>query len=136
MGKLIRNGIVKLDWDADLFYEGPNGEFCGAISMIDGSPILYRDMDAFIISDGKGGVATVEQIESILRELWDGEGDLTLSQDFDEAISLYNGGTHLDDDVVHQWGLTPEQCQEIEDRVMDLYPYYKVELTDDPSEAF
>lgn len=132
--ELIRNGIVKLDWDSKTFYEGPNGEFCGAISMIDGSPVLYRDMDAFLIVDENGGVASVEAIESILRELWE-DPDLSLSQDIDEAYSLFNGGASVDPAAATAWGLTPEQVQEIEDRVMDLYPYYKVEYTDDPSEA-
>lgn len=137
MKKFIRDGIVKMDWEADKFITDPAGGFCGAIHEYQGSPLLFSDRGCFIVFGSNDGIATVEEIESILRQIYDSGNEWNLRDDFyEECTELTGDDFKVTQEAKENYGLTDEDCEDIYKRVLDILPYYESELVDDPNEAF
>lgn len=135
--KFIRNGIVKMDWEADKFIEDEVGGFCGAIQEYQGTPLLFSDRGCFLVMGSNNGLATVEEIESILRQIYDSGNELTLRDDFcEETMELTGEDFHVTPEAKEYCGLSDEDCADIYNRVIDILQYYTSELVDDPNDAF
>lgn len=131
----IKNGIVKMLWEADKFFED-NGAFVAAVKVYNGVNVVFKDNDAFLLLNeaNPSKIADLNEIIRILQEVVN-EGYYIREEYQDLYIPLYNG-SYIDGQLLDRYGIGAENAQDIGDRVMDLSPYYEVEYVDDPNDAY
>ena len=135
MAQYIKNGIVKMLWEADKFFE-VDGMFVAAVKEYNGVFVVFKDNDAFLLRNeaNPDEVAVLEEIIRILQMVVT-EGYSIREECEDLYIPLYDG-SHLDAGVLESYGIGAENAKDIGERVMDLYPYYEVEFVENPDDAF
>lgn len=131
----IKNGIVKMLWEADKFFEN-GGAFVAAVNVYNGINVVFKDNDAFLLLNefNPEDLADLNEIIRIMQEVVS-EGYSIREEYQDLYIPLYSG-SNVDVELLDRYGIGSENAQDIENRVMDLYPYYEVEYVDDPSDAY
>lgn len=131
----IKNGIVKMLWEADKFFE-VDGAFVAAVKEYNGVCVVFKDNDAFLLLNefDTNEVADLNEIIRILQTVVS-EGYSIREEYEDLYIPLYDG-SHLDNDLLDSYGIGSENAKDIGERVMDLSPYYEVEYVDNPNDAF
>lgn len=131
----IKNGIVKMLWEADKFFED-EGAFVAAVQVYNGVHVVFKDNDAFLLRNefDQDEVADLNEIVRILQEVVS-EGYSIREEYEDLYIPLYDGA-HLDAEALDAYGIGSENAEDIGKRVMDLSPYYEVEFVENPDDAF
>lgn len=129
--KLIKNSVVSMDWYADRFYETRADGFFGAeqdYATPNGNVAVgFTQNQAFILSDGEGGIGEHEDILKCLKDCleyeeqpWEGEYEAM-------CVVLDSGGFDM---LRDDFGFTEDQIKDIQDRLADLSGYYYVETVD------
>lgn len=136
MGKAyIKNGIVKMLWEADMFFED-EGAFVAAVKVYNGVHVVFKDNDAFLLRNefDQDEIADLNEIVRIMQELVT-EGYSIREEYEDLYIPLFDG-SRISGELLDAYGIGAENADDIGNRVMDLSPYYEVEYVDDPNDAF
>ncbi|MBQ8629976.1 MAG: hypothetical protein IJ421_10955 [Prevotella sp.] len=135
MAQYIKNGIVKMLWEADKFFE-VEGMFVAAVKDYNGVIVVFKDNDAFLLRNESNPdeVADFNEVVRILQMVVS-EGYSIREECEDLYIPLYDG-SHLDTEALDSYGIGSENAKDIGERVMDLSPYYEVEYVENPDDAF
>jgi hypothetical protein len=133
--RLIRNGVVKMEWDADSFFE-VGGECVAAVHCYNGVPVVFKDNSAFILMNESSpdDIADLNEITRILQETV--RNGYILSEDYEHVyVPLFYSG-QPDEVTFDSYGVGMENVGDINARIMDLAPYFAVEYVDDINDAF
>lgn len=125
----IKNGIVKMLWEADKFFE-VNGAFVGAVKLYNGVPVVFKDNDAFLLMNESDPdeVADLNEVIRILQVV-EREGYFIREEFSDLYVPLYEGGS-ISKDALDAYEIGAENAEDINNRVFDLSPYYEVTYVD------
>ena len=130
MGKAyVRNGIVKMLWEADKFFEY-NGAFVAAVQEYNGVCVVFKDNDAFLLlnESDTSKVADLDEVVRLLQELV--REDYSIQEEYiDLYVPLYDG-PQISGKILDSYGIGAENADDIGKRVMDLAPYYEVEYVE------
>lgn len=131
----IKNGIVKMLWDADKFFEDDNYGFIAAVHEYNGRMVVFKDSDAFLLRDPEdpdNAIADLHAVKILLREsVLNG---LSLRDDYSDLfIDLLGYDGCIDEDTCQYYGIT--DTDDIMKRISDLSPYFEVEFVEDPMDA-
>lgn len=132
MIKLIKNGIVKMPWRADRFFESRTRGFIAAVEVYGDEetpiPVVFQDEVVYLLIDPDSGEpASFDEVAEAIKECFD-EG-ITCEDGYPDAyVELGNMGID-DEDEAKNWGLTDENIADIFARCGDLYPYWEIEET-------
>ena len=126
---LIKNAIVKMDWDAEGFYETRADGFVAAVNIYTTSngeyAVMFKDGVAFMIFDDDTQAPAVRsELQSALKQVVDDAGASASMEEYfpDNYIELCTGG-EVDPDLAEMYGFSDEDCQDISDRLLDLSGY-------------
>lgn len=128
--KLIKNGIVNMDWDAEGFYESHESGFIAAVHIYD-TPngdlaVCFKDNRAFIILDLENEeTVSREGLYKIIRaEAVDGDD---ISECYPDEYVQLGDIVSVDEEVADVYGLSEADQQDILERLNDLSTYWEVE---------
>lgn len=130
MVKLIKNGIVKMPWRADRFFESRTRGFIAAVEVYGTEeapiPVIFQEGIVFLLVDpDTGDVASLEEIAEAIKECFN--DGISCEDGYPDAyVELGNMGID-DEDEAKNWGLTDENISDIAERCVDLHPYWEVE---------
>lgn len=129
MKKLIKNDIVKMDWDADAFFESRSRGFVAAVNVYKTSegpvPVVFQDKKIFILLDPDTvEPTTLEDITQVIKDCY--KDNIDLEDAFPESYVELGVGVVLDEDVANQYGLTDADIADINNRIDDLMPYWEI----------
>lgn len=132
MRKLIKNDVVKMDWDADTFFESRDYGFIAAVNVYEtpkGSvPVIFQDNKIYLLYDAEeGDLASLDDIKSVIKDCFD-TGDDVEDRYYASYIEL-GIATVDNEDIANSYGLTDEDISDINQRIMDLSPYWEIEET-------
>lgn len=129
MNKVIRNDIVKKDWDADLFFETNEGFFAAIheYESADGKtvPVVFQENNIYLLYDVENDcpAETSEVCEAIKEAYKEKEGVEVLYEE--NYIELGNDFVS-EDDTLLGLGLSSEQIDDINARKEDINNYWDV----------
>ena len=136
----IKNAIVKMDWDADGFYEHKaEGTFVAAVHLYDTSQgtklaVIFKGGKAFLLfNTATGAPMTRDEFTEFLHNMVKEYGPDVDLEYADESCEVYielSAGGGGDPDVAESYGLSDEDCSDISDRLADLSGYEYTEYTD------
>lgn len=130
--RLIKNGIVNMEWDAEQFFESKSKGFVAAIhtyTLPDGReiPVGFKEGFAFVLTEEDGETwYDYEKLVKAIKEAHDSGYEARVYFD-DIFISLAND-TFAYDEECDFFGFTDEQKADMVKRVEDLKPYWEMEL--------
>lgn len=137
---LIKNAVVKMDWEADSFYESKaNGTFVSALNMYedtmgDDLPIIFKDGKAFILWDPETEKPLgVDEYTQLLAKLTRKYGENVNLEEVGETADMYVeicNGISVDPDIAEAYCIDEEVSKDIVERVHDLRGYFSVEYQD------
>lgn len=132
MRKLIKNEVVKMDWDADTFFESRDCGFIAAVNVYEttkGSvPVIFQDNKIYLLYDAEeGDLASLDDIKFVIKDCFD-TGEDVEDRYYDSYIEL-GIATVDNEDIANSYGLTNEDISDINQRIMDLSPYWEIEET-------
>lgn len=125
----VENGVVKMDWDPNLFLLSKKAGFICAMVVYGENIVVFKDGVAFTFCDDMGPLP-MNDVKKIIKDSYKIKGDKKVTvyemDDYEEYLELMSGGM-VDEDNVKYAGLTPEQVRDMEDRMKDLSPYFSFE---------
>lgn len=130
--RLIKNGVVNMEWDAEQFFESKSKGFVAAIhtyTLPDGReiPVGFKEGLAFVLTEEDGETwYDYEKLVKAIKEAYD-SGYETRAYFDDIFISLAND-TFAYDEECDFFGFTDEQKADMVKRVEDLKAYWEMEL--------
>lgn len=136
----IKNAIVKMDWDADGFYEHKaEGTFVAAVHIYDTSKgneiaVIFKGGKAFLLyNNDTDAIMTRDEFTEFLHDMVKEYGPDVDLEYADESCEVYielSSGADVDPDLAENYGLSDEDCIDIMNRIADLSGYESVEYTD------
>lgn len=136
---LIKNAIVKMDWEADGFIEHKaQGTFVAAVNEYDIAggklAVIFMNGKAFLLYDEEEGAPTTrESFIEFLHDMVEEYGPDVVLEDTDECAEIYielSNGAGVDEDIASAYGLSDEQCEDILARIDDLSGYVETTYED------
>lgn len=137
---LIKNAVVKMDWDSEGFYESKkNGTFVAAVNVYKLSddsdfPVIFIGGKACILWDPDyNRPVSRDEFTELLADLVKEYGDDLDLENIDITAEAYievSNGVTVDGDIVSEYGLDDEIQKDIINRIEDLSGYYVVEYED------
>lgn len=129
MKRVIKNGIVSMTWDADYFFESNRSGFYAAINVYKTEkgdvPVVFEDNNIFMLYDeDEGRLSTADEISDAVKVCF--SEDLLLYEAFEDNVIMLGTGSVDDEDVAYMYGLSDEDIEDINSRVVDLAPYWEV----------
>lgn len=130
MKKLIKNGIVNMDWNADTFYESKDYGFVAAVNVYEtdkGSvPVVFQDNKIFLLYDAEAGdLASLDDIKAVVKDCFDTGEDA--EDRYCESYIEMGIGSVDNEDVAYNYGLSADDIDDINHRVADLAPYWEID---------
>lgn len=130
--KLVKNGVVKMDWEARGFMMNTKIGFYAAVHDYHGVPVVFREGEAYTLRDSEGAFPMDSIVDFLKKNLKitdnKSEGyeyeELEDIEDSDEYLYLGNMA-EVDDANCDAMGLTDADKKDIVNRVTDLYPYWE-----------
>lgn len=130
--RLIKNGVVNMEWDAEQFFESKSKGFVAAIhiyTLSDGReiPVGFKEGLAFVLTEEDGETwYDYEKLVKAIKEAHDSGYEARVYFD-DIFISLAND-TFAYDEECDFFGFTEDQKEDMVRRVEDLKSYWELEL--------
>lgn len=128
--KVIKNGIVKMQWNAEHFFESKKSGFVAAVNVYktaegEDVPVVFQDQKIFLLIDPDiMKPASVEDIKNVIKDCFK-EGLDIESELEDSYVEL--GVCSVDyEDNARYYGLTDADIADINNRCDDLAPYWEV----------
>lgn len=129
--KIIDNGMVSMQWNADCFYESRSKGFMGAVNRYDGSrgelPVLFHERKAYLLTNDEGDILEEDEIAMALKELL--EADDLIEDYYEGNCIVLADMAGVDEQLVSKYGLK-EFSDDIEKRLADLSGYWEEVETD------
>lgn len=136
MKKIVDNGHVKMEWDADWFIESKKSGFVAAIQLYNTSegevPVVFQDNKIFYLWDNEESrLSTKEEVLEGLKESFK-EGYNYMGDYFEENTVVLGYGYITDEDKENAYsvGLTDDDIQDINNRNEDLQYYFEMVYTE------
>lgn len=131
--KIIRNGVVKMDWDAEGFFESKNDGFVAAVHIYnteEGSvAVCFMDRRAFVLLDvDTRKPCTREELYEAVKYVHN--NSLTMEDAFQEDYVELLVGVEPIREVAFEFGLSEDDCDDMGKRGADLFVYYTKEDDD------
>ena len=129
--RIIDNGLVKMEWDADMFLETSEAGFWAAIQVYNTEkgevPVVFQDSQAFMMYDAdEDRLCTVSELIDYARECV-ADGDDYVSAYGDAIIML--GSMCVDaPENAYAYGMTDDDIADVDARLSDLYQAYWEEV--------
>lgn len=133
MRKVIDNGIVEMDWDADLYFETDEG-FYAAVNVYEGEdgmdvPVIFQIFgDAVVafllLDDDTHQPADIEDIVSVIKDSY--TEDFAISEVLDGYVELGENEVATPENLIN-FGLSDSDIQDVTDRIYDLNNYFESE---------
>lgn len=121
--KLIKNEVVSMDWDANLFIQSRSTGFVAAIHMYGDTPVIFQDGDVYTLvsldDDDEAVPFTTNDIISGLR-------DCRKSNDIMEDYFCENYVDLSNEDNHQYYNLSEEDAEDIANRLEDLSGYWAI----------
>lgn len=136
---LIKNAIVKMDWDSEGFYEHKATDtFIAAVneySVPSGKlAVIFMNGKAFLLYDEETEApVTRDDFTKFLHDMVDVYGPDVVLEDTDECAEIYielSNGVEVDSELAESYGLSEEDCEDINARIEDLSGYTEVTYED------
>jgi len=136
----IKNAIVKMDWDAEGFYEHKaEGTFVAAVQLYDTSKgnevaVIFKGGKAFFLYNrDTESIMTRDEFTEFLHDMVTEYGPDVDFEYADESCEIYielSAGGDVDPDIAESYGLSDEDCMDILNRIVDLSGYESVVYED------
>ena len=133
--KVVDNGIVKMEWDADLFVENKYVGFIAAGKQYGDVIVMFQDGDAYTLYDEENPF-TAQDILTTVRNAYNikkgKEPSYTKEytmDEFDEYLLLASEGELYEGNLAVV-GLSEEDGKDILARLEDIGQYYEEEIVD------
>lgn len=133
--KLVKNDVVKMDWDADLFVDNKYIGFVAACKQYDDLTVVFQEGTAFAFYNAEEPIDAASTLDIIKKSYKIRKGKNAsvereyLFDEFGEYTILISG-----DDVyqnnVDLVGLTDEDVEDMKLRLADLAPYDEETIVD------
>lgn len=129
MKKIIKNDIVTMDWDADLFFESRKRGFIAAVNVYETSkgsvPVIFQDNKIFLLIDPDTvKPASVEDISGAIKDCF--KENLDIEDAFEDSYVELGIGSVDEEDIANNYGLSDEDIADINKRLRDLSAYWEV----------
>lgn len=132
---LVKNGIVKMPWEEENFFESKKFGFIAAVHKYETTKgtdlwVMFHDSKAFIINDNENDApADHDMLLRLCKEMVDDDGEHMDEYYGEDIIDLSYGS--VDTDMAEFYGISEEDCDDIDNRIADLENYYSVEVVGD-----
>lgn len=135
----VKNAVVKMDWDAEGFYESKKEQsFIAAIHTYTTDygevPVIFMNGKACILWDPDyRRPVNRDEFTELLHDLVEDYGTEFSFEELEETAEAYievSTGGSVDDDVAAEYMLTPEIEDDIIARIDDLAGYFEIEEED------
>lgn len=127
--KLIKNDVVKMDWDADCFFESKKKGFIGAVKVYEtetaGSvPVCFADGCAFVLLDNESEsvVLNAEAVNDCIKASY--KAKVPMAEYCEDIYGKIGDLQVVDAEVAAYYGLSEEDCYDIDARINDLSGYW------------
>lgn len=133
--KVVKNGVVKKDWDVDGWVENMYYGFIGAVNDYHGVAVAFDENIAYAMIDSEGSLSLPEVANLIKKSYKVKKGknpEVTKEYDMDEYEEytvLVDEGEPVEENCKLA-GLTEDDIKDILERIDDLAPYYKETIVD------
>lgn len=124
---LIKNDMVQMDWDAEGYFESKKAGFLAATAIYSTDKgdvvVCFMEKKAFILIDSDTAIPVDrKEIQGAVKGCFEDEA---IMEDYvpDNYVELCNGVT-TETDIAAHYGLSEEDCQDIEARLEDLSGYW------------
>ena len=119
---LVRNGIVKMDWNADGFLESRKDGFISAVKDYNGIGVAFKEGKAYTLVSEEGEKYTFQEVvEEIKRAYKKKDGDFP--EFYDTYVEIYDGREFSNTEAL---GIQ-EFEEDILNRLKDLEDYWAYE---------
>lgn len=128
--KVIKNGVVNMQWNADHFLESRKSGFVAAINVYKNDsgasiPVIFQDQKIYILLDQDTmKPADVSDIIGVIKECF--KEDLDIDVELEESYVELGVGSVDYEDVARMYGLSDSDIVDINNRCDDLAPYWEV----------
>lgn len=130
--KLVKNDVVKMDWEARGFMMNTKIGFYAAVHDYHGVPVVFREGEAYTLRDSEGAFP-MDSIVDFLKKNLKITGNKNEGYEYEELEDIEESDEYLylgnmaevDAGNCKAMGLTDDDMKDIVNRVTDLYPYWE-----------
>lgn len=130
--KLVKNDVVKMDWEARGFMMNTKIGFYAAVHDYHGVPVVFREGVAYTLRDSEGAFP-MDSIVDFLKKNLKITGNKNEGYEYEELEDIEESDEYLylgnmaevDSGNCKAMGLTDDDMKDIVNRVTDLYPYWE-----------
>lgn len=133
---LVKNGVVKMDWDVEDFFETHADGYVAATQTYDTingeCTIIFKDRCAFFLIDDGGNLLPKDGIVKELKAAFK-EDELNYTPEEywgDSYVEVGMQGIITMEGVLEGYGFSEDQIQDVIDRMVDLEQYFEVTYQD------
>lgn len=125
----VKNAVVSDNmWEVEGFIETKKGGFIAAIHEYDKGdsvvPVVFMNRKAFVVFDNEEErLSTMEEIKVALKQCYDSGQEFESVLEDQEAFVLCTDLDIVNDYVKEEYGITDEDIEDMENRIMDLDGY-------------
>ena len=133
MKRVIDNGIVEMEWDADLYFETEDG-FYAAINVYEGEngkvPVIFQlsgdAVAAYLLLDDDTNLpASVDDIKQVIVDSYTNDFYIPEALE-DNYVEIGENEVAVPENLTN-FGLSDADVGDVSDRIMDLNNYFEVE---------
>ena len=129
MKKVIKNEIVSMEWNADLFFESKSAGFVAAINVYETPngqvPVVFQENKIFtLLDEDTNAVASVSDIARVIKDCFNAQA--LIEDEFEDVYVEFGYGAVDDVGIAENFGLSDEDIADMDNRIKDLSGYWGV----------